>query len=305
MSQRTPDDEFRRVLTGEDPGWARFRNVVRHFPASPRCKLCLSPFEGIGGAVFRQVGFARYPGNPAICSNCIKDFRKKGLTGAEIPVSLLFADVRGSTGIAEGMRPPSFAASSTRSTGSGSDVILGHDGLVDKLVGDEIIGLFFGGISGPQHVKAAIEAAIELVTRVGQPGCVAEGADPARRRCPHWRGICRDDRPSGGRRRFHRARRRRQHDGAAGFHSSCRGGAGQHRGSRSRRLRREWARAAEPGAPWPSRADRRRRDQTVNSLDADWPSRVEEASPEPCQGSIWIDWTIASSSAWRCADVPA
>ena len=73
---------------------ARFRNVVRHFPAAPRCKLCLSPFEGVGGAVFRRVGFGRYPGNPAICTNCIKDFRKKGLTGAEIPVSLLFADPR-------------------------------------------------------------------------------------------------------------------------------------------------------------------------------------------------------------------
>ena len=127
--------------------------MVRHFPASPRCKLCLSPFEGIGGAVFRRVGFARYPGNPAICSNCIKDFRKKGLTGAEIPVSLLFADVRGSTGIAEGMRPAEFRSFLDGFYRAGSEVILGHDGLVDKLVGDEIIGLFFGGITGPRHTK--------------------------------------------------------------------------------------------------------------------------------------------------------
>ena len=178
MSQTVPEDEFRKVLTGEDPGMARFRNVVRHFPASPRCKLCLSPFEGIGGAVFRRVGFGRFPGNPAICSNCIKDFRKKGITGAEIPVSLLFADVRGSTGIAEGMRPAEFRSFLDGFYRIGSEVILGHDGLVDKLVGDEIIGLFFGGISGPRHEAAAIEAAIELIHRVGRPDASPSGAIP-------------------------------------------------------------------------------------------------------------------------------
>ena len=87
---------------------ARFRNALRHVPSSPRCKLCAAPFEGVGGAVFRRIGFGRFSGNPAICASCIKDFRKKGLTGAEIPVSLLFADVRGSTGIAERMRPAEF-----------------------------------------------------------------------------------------------------------------------------------------------------------------------------------------------------
>ena len=157
---------------------ARFRNVVRHFPASPRCKLCLSPFEGVGGAVFRRVGFGRYPGNPAICSNCIKDFRKKGLTGAEIPVSLLFADVRGSTGIAEGMRPTEFRAFLDIFYRVASEVILAHDGLVDKLVGDEVIGLFFGGITGPRHANAAIEAGAEIVMRVGRPDASPRGPIP-------------------------------------------------------------------------------------------------------------------------------
>jgi adenylate cyclase len=178
MTQAEQDDELRRVLAGEDPGMARFRNVARHIPASPRCKLCAAPFEGIGGAVFRHIGFGRFPGNPAICASCIKEFRKKGITGAEIPVSLLFADVRGSTGIAEGMRPAEFRGFLDGFYRIGSDVILGHDGLVDKLVGDEVIGLFFGGITGPRHANAAIEAAIELVRRVGQPDASPSGAIP-------------------------------------------------------------------------------------------------------------------------------
>ena len=164
---------------------ARFRNALRHVPSSPRCKLCAAPFEGVGGAVFRRIGFGRFSGNPAICASCIKDFRKKGLTGAEIPVSLLFADVRGSTGIAERMRPAEFRNFLDGFYRVGSEVILGHDGLVDKLVGDEIIGLFFGGISGPQHSGAAIEAANELVRRLGRPDASPTGADPNRRRRPH------------------------------------------------------------------------------------------------------------------------
>ncbi len=60
----------------------------------------------------------------------------------------------------------------------GSRAILSHDGLVDKLVGDEIIGLFFGGISGPHHAAAAIAAAGELIERVGNPDVTPSGPIP-------------------------------------------------------------------------------------------------------------------------------
>ena len=48
----------------------------------------------------------------------------------------------------------------------------------NKLVGDEIIGLFFGGITVPRHANAAIEAAIELVRRVGRSDASPRGAIP-------------------------------------------------------------------------------------------------------------------------------
>ena len=126
----------------------------------------------------RHFGFARLPANPAICQACVKSFRDQGLTGAEIPVSLLFADVRGSTGIAENMRPAEFRAFLDGFYRTGSEVILRHDGLVDKLVGDEIIGLFFGGITGERHADAALEAAVELVQRLGRPDASPTGPIP-------------------------------------------------------------------------------------------------------------------------------
>jgi len=172
------EEEFRSILVGENADLARFRRVFRRVPASPRCKLCLAPFEGPGGAILRHVGFARFAGNPAMCVNCVKDFRKSGVTGAEIPITLLFADIRGSTGIGERLEPREFKAFLDCFYRIASDVVLDHDGLVDKFVGDEVIGLFFGGVSGTNHAAAAIAAALDLAERCDRADATPSGPIP-------------------------------------------------------------------------------------------------------------------------------
>jgi adenylate cyclase len=87
------------------------------------------------------------------------------MTGVEIPITLLFSDIRGSTAIGERMRPGDFHTFLDRFYRLASDSILAHDGIVDKVVGDEVIGLFFGGISGPHHPAVALAAAIDLAER--------------------------------------------------------------------------------------------------------------------------------------------
>ena len=169
---------MRGFLSGEDPGLKRSRRVFRALPSSPRCKLCAAPFEGAGGAVLRHVGFARYPGNPAMCGFCIKSLNKVGTFGAEIPVSLLFADIRGSTGIGESMTPTEYRAFLDRFYRISSEAILQNDGIVDKFVGDEAIGLFFRGVSGTQHAAAAVHAAHTLLDAVGQADATERGAIP-------------------------------------------------------------------------------------------------------------------------------
>ena len=174
----TPEDAMRGFLSGEDPGLARMRRFMRHVPHGPNCKLCDAPFEGPGGAVLRHVGFARFPGNPAICGSCIKSLNKIGVYGAEIPVSLLFADIRGSTGIGEGSSPTEFRAFLDRFYQLSSRAILDNNGIVDKFVGDEAIGLFFVGISGSEHTAAAIRAARALLDAVGRPDASESGPIP-------------------------------------------------------------------------------------------------------------------------------
>jgi adenylate cyclase len=110
---------------------------------------------------------------------CITQMRNNGMSGVEIPVSLLFTDVRGSTAMGERMRPADFHAFLDHFYRLASDSILHHDGLVDKIVGDEVIGLFFGGVSGPAHAAAAISAALDLAERASRPGATPSGPIPA------------------------------------------------------------------------------------------------------------------------------
>jgi adenylate cyclase len=174
----TPEDAMRGFLSGDDPNLARMRRVMRHLPHGPHCKLCAAPFEGPAGAVLRHVGFARFSGNPAICAACIKSLNKLGVYGAEIRVSLVFADIRGSTGIGERSSPTEFRSFLDHFYRLSSTAILDNDGMVDKFVGDEVIGLFFAGISGPHHTGAAIRAARVLLDASGRADASHRGPIP-------------------------------------------------------------------------------------------------------------------------------
>jgi adenylate cyclase len=100
------------------------------------------------------------------------------MSGVEIPVSLLFSDVRGSTAVGERLRPTEFHAFLDQFYRLASDAVLAHDGLVDKVVGDEIVALFFGGISGPNHAGAAVAAAVELAERAARADATPSGPIP-------------------------------------------------------------------------------------------------------------------------------
>src|SRR5215216_69858 len=173
----TPE-RVRAVLTGESPGLARQRRVFRRIPSPPRCKLCAAPFAGLGGLVLRPAGYRQSAGNPALCSRCINELRRRQMTGVEIPITMLFADIRGSTAMGERMRPADFHTFLERFYRLASDSIVAHDGIVDKVVGDEVVGLFFGGISGPQHAAVAVAAAIELAGRAARTGTTPSGSIP-------------------------------------------------------------------------------------------------------------------------------
>ena len=84
-------------------------------------------------------------------------------------------DIRGSTALGERLTPTEFRDYLGRFYRLGSQAILDHEGLIDKVVGDKIIGLFFGGVSGPEHARAGLDAAIQLMSDAGRHDASPQG----------------------------------------------------------------------------------------------------------------------------------
>ena len=94
-------------------------------------------------------------------------FAKRYPGGTELEISMLFVDVRGSTRMAEGMTPTSFGQLMNRFYRVATEVLIGTDAVIDKLVGDEVIGLYLPIFTGPNHARPAVLAARELLVATG------------------------------------------------------------------------------------------------------------------------------------------
>lgn len=80
---------------------------------------------------------------------------------------MLFADVRGSTALAEGMRPADFRRLMDAFYDTAGATVFEYDGVVDKFVGDELVAMFFPLLSGRRHAARGIEAARALLKATG------------------------------------------------------------------------------------------------------------------------------------------
>ncbi len=168
------DEGWRIILTGEDPGLPTLRKRLRWLPSSPRCKMCAAPFAGPGRILTRFMMHGRSSVNPLLCSICFHEIGKHP-GGAEIPLSVLFADIRGSTGLAERTSAGEFRRLVERFYRRASKAIDDHDGIVDKCLGDGIMALFIPVITGERHAGRAVDAGEAVLRAVDAPDLVAGG----------------------------------------------------------------------------------------------------------------------------------
>jgi adenylate cyclase len=117
--------------------------------------------------VLGPLGFRPWPKNPSVCKACINDMQRRPAGGAEIECTLLFADIRGSTGLAEASTATDFAALIHRFYAAGSKAIIDEDGIVDKFVGDEVVALFITVYAGTDHAARALRCAQALLRATG------------------------------------------------------------------------------------------------------------------------------------------
>ncbi len=161
------EEQWRLMLSGNNPKERRNRHLFGLLPKDPRCRLCNAPFHGVGSIIMKTFfKKERSRVNPNFCNAC-ENFASKHRGGAEIELSMLFADVRGSTSLAERISPGEFTNLMNRFYDVTTDVLVRTDAFIDKLVGDEVIGFYIPGFAGPDHARISVEAAKELLLTTG------------------------------------------------------------------------------------------------------------------------------------------
>ena len=141
----------------------RLRRIFRMLPHDPRCRFCNAPFRGVGGSIVRAVfGKQQSVLNPRFCNMCDEAMRQFP-GGAEVEMSMLFADIRGSTALSEKMSPTEFSQLINRFYTGSTKVIIEEDGLVEKLAGDSVAAFWGAGFAGPDYVRRTINVAQNLL----------------------------------------------------------------------------------------------------------------------------------------------
>ena len=151
-----------------------FRPIYKALPAEPRCHICYIPFEGIGGFVSRRLLNVKPSNmNPHLCDTCER-FAERYPGGTEIEITILFADIRGSTPMAEKMSNREFSEMIQRFYVAGTKALYANNGLIDKFVGDGLTAFFSPAYAGANHALTGIRAANDILEATGH----GEGKTP-------------------------------------------------------------------------------------------------------------------------------
>jgi adenylate cyclase len=155
------------LITGEIQKERRQQRIFKLLPAQRRCKFCKAPLIGAGAPVARMF-YDKRPSNlnPRFCNVC-EEFALEHQGGAETEIAMLFADVRGSTNIAEKLSALEFSRLINRFYRSATGVLIQSDALIDKLIGDEVAGIYVPGFAGREFVRRSVQAAQELLRLTG------------------------------------------------------------------------------------------------------------------------------------------
>jgi adenylate cyclase len=164
-----PEDEWRACLEGTARHMLLGRRTFGILPSDPRCKFCSIPFRGPGGFVLRHLSekYGPWDKNPNLCRRCVIGLGSAEVMGAEVDVSFLFADVRRSSDLARRIGTLDFTRLMQRFYSSATEVLFDHGALLDKFVGDEVVGFFLPFMAGDEHPRVAVETAQALFSAAG------------------------------------------------------------------------------------------------------------------------------------------
>jgi adenylate cyclase len=99
----------------------------------------------------------------AVVDQILHNIDNLGLGGEKRELTVLFSDIRGFTGIAEGLSPEALVQLLNDYLTQMTDKVFQHDGLLDKYIGDAIMAVYGAPIPHPQHARLACRTAVDMM----------------------------------------------------------------------------------------------------------------------------------------------
>jgi adenylate cyclase len=129
-------------------------------------------FCTLGGAVYLSVveegekrkirdAFGRYV-NPEVADLIARDPARLRLGGERRPISVLFSDIRGFTGLSERLPPDTLGEMLSRYLGEMTDVVFARAGLLDKFIGDAVMAFWGAPMDAADHASRCCHAALDM-----------------------------------------------------------------------------------------------------------------------------------------------
>src|SRR5690606_36619845 len=104
--------------------------------------------------------FRRYVSRD-VADEVLRDPDARELGGQMRPVTVLFADIRNFTALAETMSPRDVVNILNKYFQIMADAIFAHGGTLDKFMGDCVMAIFGAPVAHPDHASRAVWTAIE------------------------------------------------------------------------------------------------------------------------------------------------
>jgi adenylate cyclase len=156
---------WRQIFSDGHPKLHAYQRLIGWLPSPPRCNVCRVPFDGLGGRLMRLRGCHPSDRNTRYCNRCDRVIRQKpGAT--DVTLSMVFADVRGSTTLAAQAELDGLRAEYVRRLrhfeAAVKSVLEQTNGFIIDVVGDEVVAVYPPGLCGRRHAEFALNAARAL-----------------------------------------------------------------------------------------------------------------------------------------------
>lgn len=105
--------------------------------------------------------FKRYA-PPAVVEQLLRDPSQLKLGGIRKPIAILFCDIRGFTSFSEHLAPEALVEVLNTYLAMAADAVLEYEGVLDKFIGDAVMGLFNVPLDQTHYTLRAVKAALKM-----------------------------------------------------------------------------------------------------------------------------------------------